>query len=338
MPKISGRNLGDAGGTLDKLECIPNLITEISIDVFQKNLDECGCSIISQSDSLVPADKKMYSLRNEIGAIESISLIASSIMSKKLAIDSDLILLEITYGNGAFMRNKEDAINLANIMIKIATNCSRKCKAVIVKLNEPLGNNVGNVLELIEAIEIMNGNGSKDIVELIIDLSYEILNVYFYEYNELQLKAKLHEKIKNGNALKKFYKMVSLQCGKIEYIKDTNKLLNDYKQYNIYSKSSGYIEYIDAKVIGSITNETVVNAKGEIRNVNVKLNKKTGDKIIKNELLCTLFSPIKEVNEIKNKIESAIAINPIINRTNKIKKYKMVIDNLDQINRAENEI
>ena len=248
--KMSGRGLGHTGGTLDKLESIPGLSVSKTEQEFIDQVNEIGIAIIGQTKSLVPADKKLYSLRDVTGTVESIPLIASSIMSKKLASGTDSILLDVTVGSGAFMKNTKDAITLATTMVNIGKDLSKDTIALISDMDEPLGNAVGNILEVKEAIASLKGNGPKDLMDLCYKAgSIMLVQAKLFSNDEDAFKA-LHSVIEDGSAFNKFVEMVKKQGGDISYILNPDKF-NLSKHTNKYlSTQSGYIKKINALDIG----------------------------------------------------------------------------------------
>ena len=251
--KMSGRSLGYTGGTIDKIESIPgvniNLTEEEFINIIRKN----KFAIMGQTNNIAPADKKLYSLRDVTGTVSSIPLIASSIMSKKLALKTDLISLDIKVGNGAFMDNKEHAIELAKLMIEIGKRFNRRVIATLSSMNENLGYAIGNSLEIIEAIETLKGNGPLDFTELSLTLASNTIKALGItdSFNDAYNLAK--SKIDDGSALLVFKKLVKLLGGDISYIEDTNKFIKPKYIIPIYSKSKGYVSYVDTKLLGTIS-------------------------------------------------------------------------------------
>lgn len=244
-PKMSGRSLGFTGGTIDKLEAIPGFITSLKEEIFIKQVNEIGVAIASQTGNLVPADKKIYSLRDVTGTVESIPLIASSIMSKKLASGADKIVIDLKVGSGALMKNLEDARTLASTMVNIGKNHHKQVVCVLTDMNQPLGNAIGNSLEVKEVIDVLNGNGPKDIRNLVIVLGTIMvsmgLNIKFEDANKLIL-----ENLNNGNAYKKFEKLIKAQGGRLEEMKVSEKVIS------IKSRESGFIKSIKTDQLGEI--------------------------------------------------------------------------------------
>ena len=250
IAKMSGRGLGHTGGTLDKLESIPGFNINLSIDQFIKQVNSIGLSVIGQTKNIAPADKKLYALRDVTGTVESIGLIASSIMSKKLASGAKIILLDVKVGDGAFMKTKEQAEELARKMVAIGKNFDRKVVAMLTDMDQPLGVNVGNSLEVIEAIETLKGNGPKDFTELCYRICTEILLLADITNDSNKAREMIKEKIESKEALGKLKEMISWQNGNSEVINDYS-IFGDIKEtLQVLSDEEGYIESIDTLSIG----------------------------------------------------------------------------------------
>ncbi len=294
LAKMSGRGLGHTGGTLDKLESIPGLTVAISGERFAKQVNEIGCAIVGQTGSLVPADKKMYALRDVTGTVESIPLIAASVMSKKLASGSNTILLDVTVGEGAFMKNIDDARKLAHIMVDIGNRLGRNTKAVLSNMSEPLGLAVGNSLEVKEAIAALQGNGPEDLMELCYTTG-AIMLVQANCYKTLEEADRaLHNAIDSGEAFDKFVRMVKAQGGDIEYILHPEKFEVAKVILPIYADEDGYVASLDALTIG-VSSMRLGGGRETLDDVidmsaGIILNKKVGDKVAKGELLATLYT------------------------------------------------
>ena len=294
LAKMSGRGLGHTGGTLDKLESIPGVTIAISGERFVNQVNEIGCAIVGQTGSLVPADKKMYALRDVTGTVESIPLIASSVMSKKLASGSDVILLDVTVGEGAFMKNVDDARKLAHIMVDIGRRLGRDTRAVLSNMSEPLGLAVGNSLEVKEAIAALQGHGPEDLMELCyVTGSIMLEQAKVYSSRE-RARAALEEAIKSGAAFDKFVKMIKAQGGDIEYILHPEKFEMAKEIIPVYAESSGYVKSLDALTIG-VSSMKLGGGRETLEDVidmsaGIILNKKVGDKVEEGELLATLYT------------------------------------------------
>ena len=251
--KMSGRSLGYTGGTIDKIESIPGVNINLTEEEFKNIIRKNKFAIMGQTNNIAPADKKLYSLRDVTGTVSSIPLIASSIMSKKLALKTDLISLDIKVGNGSFMDNKEHAIELAKLMIEIGKRFNRRVIATLSSMNENLGYAIGNSLEIIEAIETLKGNGPLDFTELSLTLASNTIKALGItdSFNDAYNLAK--SKIDDGSALLVFKELVKLLGGDISYIEDTNKFIKPKYIIPIYSKSKGYVSYVDTKLLGTIS-------------------------------------------------------------------------------------
>lgn len=291
--KMSGRGLGHTGGTIDKLESIPGYqVFKTKKDVI-KQVNEIGIAMIGQTDSLVPADKKLYALRDVTGTVSCIPLIASSIMAKKIASGADTILIDVKYGNGAFMQTKKEAIFLAQTMIEIGKDFHKDTMTVISDMNQPLGYAIGNSLEVIEAIETLKGKGPKDLTELCLDMgSLMLVQAHLYK-DRKEAYSVLKNVLNNGQALDKLKQVVSRQGGDVSYIENTALFLRTSVIINLTSRKSGYVKAIDAKKLGIVTmmlgggrmtkEDTIDHSVGLV------LNKKIGDYIEEDELLMKVY-------------------------------------------------
>lgn len=293
VAKMSGRGLGHTGGTLDKLESIEGFNIFLTEDQFKKQVSEIGLSIIGQTGELVPADKKLYALRDVTATVNSIPLIASSIMSKKLASGSNTILLDVKYGEGAFMQTIEDAKTLANAMISIGNRLGRNTMAMITDMNQPLGNTIGNALEVEEAIETVKGNGPKDFTELCMCAGEIMLMQGKIANSKEEARKMLQEAISSGKAFEKLLQMVEYQGGNVEQIKNTKLLPQAKFITEMKSRESGYVEHIHSQQLGILamhlgagraTKEDSINYA-----VGLRMNSKKGDKIETGDLLCTVY-------------------------------------------------
>ncbi|MFQ8706042.1 MAG: pyrimidine-nucleoside phosphorylase [Thomasclavelia sp.] len=300
VAKMSGRGLGHTGGTLDKLESIPGMNINISKEDFIKQVNEIGIAIIGQSTNLVPADQKMYALRDVTATVDCIPLIASSIMSKKLASGSDTILLDVKYGKGAFMRTKEEAKKLAYTMIEIGQHLGKDTRAAISDMNQPLGNAIGNSLEVIEAINTLKGKGPKDLLDLCLETGSHMLVQAKRCQNEIEALQLLKQVIADGSALNKLKKMVNYQHGDVDII-DNPKLFKQAKIIlPVKVNKEGYIKDLEAKTLGMISmklgggrltkEDTIDHSAGII------LNKKIGDYCNSEDILAYLYTD-KEIDQ-----------------------------------------
>ena len=298
VAKMSGRGLGHTGGTIDKLESIPGFSTQLEDDAFEEQVNSIGISIMGQTKDLAPADKLLYALRDVTATVDQISLIASSIMSKKLAAGADAILLDVKTGSGAFMKEESDAIQLAKEMVEIGKSAGRKMTAVITNMDEPLGMAVGNILEVKEAIDTLKGNGPDDFVELIETLASHmlILGGAVKDFDEGLMRVR--ESIQSGKALDKFKQFVAAQGGDTKYI-DHPEL---FEQANIIeeirSEQDGFVGSIDAQEMGICslilgggreTKESVIDPT-----VGLVFSKKVADPVKKGDVLATIYGNDEE--------------------------------------------
>ena len=325
VAKMSGRGLGFTGGTVDKLESIPGYKTDIDINKFIQNVENIGISMISQTLNLAPADKKLYSLRDSIACVESIPLIASSIMSKKIASGADKIVLDVTVGSGAFMKDLKSAEKLAKEMIEIGKLAKRETVAVITNMDEPLGRSVGNSLEVKEAIEALRGNILEDVKQVVLALGSYMLKLSGVEEDLETAKKMLEENLNNGKAYEKFLELVKNQGGDITYIEEIDNLEETKYIEPIYSEKTGYIYNINAKEIGKlacylgagrVTKEDKID-----KSVGIELLKKVGDKVSKDEVIAYLhINKPEQLETAKEKIKEIIKI-----RKEKQEKLKTII-------------
>ena len=312
MAKMSGRGLGHTGGTLDKLESIPGYQINISEEDFINQVNEIGLAIIGQSASLVPADKKLYALRDVTGTVSCIPLIASSIMSKKLASGADTILLDVKYGNGAFMQTIEEAKELAQTMISIGKHCHKNTRATISSMSQPLGNAIGNSLEVIEAIETLKGNGPEDLRELCLNEGSEMLVQANLYPNKKEAYQALQEVMDNGKALEKFKEMVKSQGGDVSYIENTVLFEKPSAIIELTSKKTGYIQALEAKKLGIVSMKLgggrMTKEEDIDHAVGLVLNKKIGDHVDIGEKLLTVYARDDLSLELIDEIYQSYAI------------------------------
>ena len=294
VAKMSGRGLGFTGGTVDKLESIPGYKTAIDINKFVENVDKIGISMISQTLNLAPADKKLYSLRDAISCVESIPLIASSIMSKKIASGAQKIVLDVTVGSGAFMKNRKDAEKLAKEMISIGKLADRQTVCILTNMDEPLGYNIGNLLEIEEAVKALKGDMPEDLKEVVLELGAYMLKLAKIEEDIEKAKKLLVKNIENGKAYKKFLELVKTQGGDTTYISDLENIPKSKYIEPVYSKNSGYIYKIDAKKVGKIACDLGAGRKKKEdkidKLVGIELLKKVGSKVQKDEVIAYIHS------------------------------------------------
>ena len=326
VAKMSGRGLGFTGGTVDKLESIPGYQTGIDIHSFVENVEKVGISMISQTLNLAPADKKIYSLRDSISCVESIPLIASSIMSKKIASGAQKIVLDVTCGSGAFMQSKERAEELANEMIEIGKLANKETVCILTNMDEPLGHAVGNSLEVIEAIQFLKGDMLEDVKEVVLELGAYMVKLTGKGENIEENKTRLLENIENRKGYEKFIQLIENQGGDSSYIKDTNQFPKATYIEKVYSQKYGYVQSMNAKEIGKIVCEL---GAGRIRKednidnaVGIILNKKVSDKVEKGELLVTIYANSKEkLEEAKKNLLEVIKI-----QDREVEKPKMILE------------
>lgn len=312
VAKMSGRGLGHTGGTIDKLEAIPGFKVELSEKEFIQQVNTLNVAVIGQTKNLAPADKKLYALRDVTATVDSIPLIASSIMSKKIAAGADAIVLDVTIGEGAFMKNLQDARRLAHTMVRIGKLAHRQTMAVLSNMDEPLGFAIGNALEVYEAILSLKGKGPKDLMELVYTLGSQMLVVGKKAKTLKQARIVLEEKIASGEALRVFEKMVQTQKGDISYIKEPEKLLQAPYQTAIVAQKEGVIETIVASEMGIAAMLLGAGRKSKEEtidpSVGLMLHKKVGDSVKKGETLVTVYSRQKEITEVKELITKHILI------------------------------
>ncbi len=328
VAKMSGRGLGHTGGTIDKLESFPGFDSSISINDFIKNVNDIKIAIAGQTKNLAPADKKIYALRDVTATVNSIPLIAGSIMSKKLASGSDGIVLDVKCGNGAFMNQEKDAKILANEMVNLGKNAGKKTIALITDMNQPLGNAVGNSLEVIEAIESLKGNGPQDLMELCYNLGVQMLIISGIATNNIEAKDMLEGVIKSGKALNKLEELIKKQGGDSSYIYNTDLFKRGNIVTEVYLDEEGYVKSIETQSIGTaslvlgggrITKESEIDLS-----VGVVIHKKIGDKVNKNESISTVYGNDEiKVSEAVKIIKKSYSISK--ERIEKPKLIKKII-------------
>lgn len=306
VAKMSGRGLGHTGGTIDKLESIPGFSTILSKEQFIENVNTIRLALVGQTANLAPADKKLYALRDVTATVDNMSLIASSIMSKKLASGADAIVLDVKTGSGAFMRNEDDALLLAREMVNIGNGAGRNTIAVVTNMEEPLGNAVGNALEVKEVIDTLKGNGPKDLLSVSLVLgSYMLLLAGRTDSVESAMDMLL-KTIEDGSALRKFREFIEAQGGKGEVIDNTELLPKAKIVMKVTAVQNGFVKAIDARQVGRAslalgggreTKESVIDPA-----VGIVLHKKVGDSILKEEVLATIYAndteQLKQADEL----------------------------------------
>lgn len=312
VAKMSGRGLGHTGGTVDKLESIPGYQTTLSREEFFKVVNETGLSVIGQSGNLAPADKKMYALRDVTATVDSIPLIAVSIMSKKLAAGSDCILLDVKTGSGAFMKTLEDSIALAAEMVNIGENAGRKTMALITDMDTPLGEAIGNSLEVKEAVATLDGKGPQDLTEVCLHLAANMM-VLAGIGNAKECMTKAKAVISDGSALQKLIDMVEAQGGNGDVIRDTSLFEEAACSYEVLAKEDGVITSMDTEKCGIAS--VMLGAGRETKDspvdlsAGILLHKKTGDTVKKGDVLATMYAAKEELfAPAEAKYRSAIVI------------------------------
>lgn len=312
VAKMSGRGLGHTGGTIDKLESIAGFHVELTRKQFIDLVNRDKVAVIGQSGNLTPADKKLYALRDVTGTVNSIPLIASSIMSKKIAAGADAIVLDVKTGDGAFMKTQEDAEELAHAMVRIGNHVGRKTIAIISDMSQPLGFAIGNALEVKEAIETLQGKGPKDLTELVLTLGSQMVILAGKAKTSEEAKEMLLDAIHSGKALAKFKEFLANQGGDASIVDDLTKLPQAKYKIELPAKQSGYISRMVADEIGvasmilgagRATKEDVIDLA-----VGLVLHKKVGDKVEEGESILTIYSNRENVEDVKQKLYDNIFI------------------------------
>lgn len=293
IAKMSGRGLGHTGGTVDKLESIEGFNTALSPEEFFNQAENIGIAVVGQTGNLTPADKKLYALRDVTATVDSTPLIASSIMSKKIAAGSHTIVLDVKYGSGAFMKTPEDAEVLAREMVRIGNNCGRKTSAVISNMDRPLGYNIGNALEVKEALEILNNRGAEDLREVCLTLASQIISLSKgITFDEARALAE--ESLTSGKALLKFKEWIGTQGGNTSWIDNPDLFPKATVSYDVKSPKSGYIEKTDAETIGIAS--VILGAGRETKDdtidmsAGIILRKKNGEHVNEGDIIATLYT------------------------------------------------
>ena len=314
IAKMSGRGLGHTGGTVDKLESIPGFCTEYGMDDFIDIVKENGLAVIGQSGNLCPADKKLYALRDVTATVDNISLIASSIMSKKIAAGCDRILLDVKVGSGAFMKNIEDAKLLAKEMVNIGNMVERKTMALITDMSVPLGNNIGNSLEVIEAVNVLKGEGPQDLTEVCFELASRMIYLAEKADSIEDAENKAKEAVKSGKALEMLKVMVKAQGGDVSYIEDITKFEKCTFEGEVKADKCGFITEMDAEKIGIAASEAGAGreTKEDIidPSAGIILSKKTPDYVNEGETIAFIYSNSEEkLNKAMKTFKEAIKIS-----------------------------
>ena len=328
VAKMSGRGLGHTGGTIDKLESVPGFHVELSTEEFVELVNKNKVAVIGQSGNITPADKKLYSLRDVTATVNAIPLIASSIMSKKIAAGSDAIVLDVKTGAGAFMKELDDARALAKSMVKIGNQLNRNTKAVISDMSQPLGFAIGNALEVKEAIDTLKGAGPKDLTELCLVLGSQMLVAAKRTDTLDEARQILSDNLKNGKAISVFETFLKSQGGDSSVVHNSDLLPKAALQVDLPSKSSGYVSKITANELGTAammlgagrqTKESEIDLA-----VGLVLNKKVGDFVEKGETLLTIHSNSEDLDAIKENIYQSIKVDE-----NKVEPPKLIYELID---------
>lgn len=313
VAKMSGRGLGHTGGTIDKLESVKGFHVEIENDEFIELVNKNKIAVIGQSGNLTPADKKLYALRDVTATVDSIPLIASSIMSKKIAAGADAIVLDVKTGAGAFMKTLDDSRELAKAMVRIGNNVGRRTMAVISDMSQPLGFAIGNALEVKEAIDTLKGEGPEDLTELCLTLGSHMVYLAEKTSSLAEARTMLENVIKDGTALEKLKAFLSSQGGDATIVDNPSKMPQAQYIYELEAKEAGYVSEIVADEVGTAamllgagraTKESIIDLA-----VGLVLRKKIGDKVEKGESLVTIYSNFENVKEVKDKLYENIKVS-----------------------------
>lgn len=307
VAKMSGRGLGHTGGTIDKLESIPGYNTNVEIDEFIANVEKIGISMIGQTMNLAPADKKIYALRDTISCVDCIPLIASSIMSKKIASGANKLVLDVTVGHGAFMKTMEDAKKLSTEMIEIGKLSNLETVCVLTNMNEPLGYAVGNTIEVIEAINALKGNMPEDLEQVVLELGSYMIKLAGKGNNIEENKQKMIENIKNGKAYNKFLELVQNQNGDISYIENPEKFEKAKYIVPVYAKKEGYIHEINAEEVGKLACKLGagrIKKEDKIdKTVGIEVHKKVAEYVHEGEILAHIhLNKEEKIEESTNEL------------------------------------
>lgn len=322
VAKMSGRGLGFTGGTVDKLESIPGYRTEVPVDEFIENVKNVGISLIGQTANIAPADKKIYALRDAINCTKSIPLIASSIMSKKIALGANKLVLDITVGNGAFMKTKQEAVTLAKCMKRIGEMSGIETVCVLTNMEEPLGHNVGNTLEIMEAVEALKNNMPDDVREVVYEIGAQMIKLAG-RGNDLNANiVQIEEALQSGKAYQKFLELISNQGGDISFMQEMTKLGKAKYVIPVLAEQDGVIEAIDAEMVGSIS---VYVGAGRMKKedkidklAGIVLVKKSGDTVKVGEPLAYVHT--NDESKAKGAVENLKTAFKLTNKNVKRKK------------------
>lgn len=325
VAKMSGRGLGFTGGTVDKLESIPGYRTNLEVNEFIENVKNIGISLIGQTENIAPADKKIYALRDSINCTKSIPLIASSIMSKKIALGANKLVLDITVGKGAFMKDKKEAQELAKCMKRIGEISEIETVCVLTNMQEPLGYNIGNTLEILEAVECLKNNMPDDIREIVYALGAQMIKLAGRGNDIKENIIKIEETLQSGKAYQKFLELIANQGGDISFFKDTQKLGKAKYIIPVLSSEDGIIENIDAEIVGSISVYIGAGRTKKEDNIDmlagIVLNKKSGDIVKTGEALAYVHT--NDESKAKGAVENLK--NAFKFATKSVKKQKNIL-------------
>ena len=326
--KMSGRGLGHTGGTLDKLESIPGFNINIGGKEFVEILKKSNIAVIGQTENIVPADKLLYALRDATATVDNVSLIASSILSKKIALGTDALVLDVKVGSGAFMKDVPSAVELSELMVNLGKKFGRNTKAIITSMNEPLGDAIGNSLEVIEAINILKGKKSGHLKEIALKIGSKLMIMEGLAKTEDEARKVLEGKISDGSAIEKFKEMVELQGGDSSYIDDTDKFKKSSIIKDITSEERGFVKAIEAIEIGIASRDLGAgrHKKGDVLDLSagIYLHKKVGDFVEKGEKIATIYT--EKENEVAGAIERIKAAYAF---SDKREDYKLIIEEID---------
>ncbi|WP_270635429.1 pyrimidine-nucleoside phosphorylase [Limosilactobacillus mucosae] len=312
VPMISGRGLGHTGGTLDKLEAIPGFQVELSEQDFIKQVAEEKLAIVGATRDVAPADKKIYALRDVTDTVDSIPLIASSIMSKKLASGTDALVIDVKTGAGAFMKTEDSAVKLAKALVAIGKQAGLKCEAVISDMNQPLGSKIGNTLEIEETLDLLKGKGPKDLLELVLELGSRMVVMGQQAASLAEARVKLEQTIADGSALARFKAMIKAQHGDPNVVDDYSLMPHAKYQIEYPAQKGGVIAKLTADEIGMAS---MLMGGGRQKAddqldyaVGIELHKKIGDSVQKGESIMTIWSNREDIDDVKELLDQAVAI------------------------------
>ena len=312
VPMISGRGLGHTGGTLDKLEAIPGFQVELSEQDFIKQVAEEKLAIVGATRDVAPADKKIYALRDVTDTVDSIPLIASSIMSKKLASGTDALVIDVKTGAGAFMKTEDSAVKLAKALVAIGKQAGLKCEAVISDMNQPLGSKIGNTLEIEETLDLLKGKGPKDLLELVLELGSRMVVMGQQAASLAEARAKLEQTIADGSALARFKAMIKAQHGDPNVVDDYSLMPHAKYQIEYPAQKGGVIAKLTADEIGMAS---MLMGGGRQKAddqldyaVGIELHKKIGDSVQKGESIMTIWSNREDIDDVKELLDQAVTI------------------------------